>query len=254
MLKLTKYEFRKNLTSIIIVFLILAAAQIYFTVSCIFKEPDHAGLAAAMLITFSFISFLIVIIFGISTYNKELNSNSSYLIFMTPNSSFKIILSKLFYTFIFGCTLALVLVILSYIDVKMLAGLDGSPLDYLELIKMLITNMGIDYMSIVFSIITGLVSIIVSIFCIIALSYFAITLTSTMLQNKKFKNFISLIVFVVIGWLTTLISNKLPLIYDNPQTTVQAIVTLLPSIIFSLFVGAGCVWISAILLDKRVSL
>lgn len=254
MLKLTKYEFRKNLTNLIIVFLILAAAQIYFTFSCILKNTEHASIAVVLLVLFTSISFFIVVAFGISTYNKELNSNASYLIFMTPNSSLKIILSKMLYTFIFGCVLALILVFLSYVDVKMLTNLEGSPLDYLELIKVMMTNMGIDYMSVVFGIITGLVSIIVTIFLIIALSYFAITLTSTMLQNKKFKNFISLVVFVVIGWLTATIDNKLPYIYDNPQTTAQAIITILPSILFCLIVGAVCVWISAVLLDKKVSL
>ncbi|MDO5403192.1 MAG: hypothetical protein Q4F11_07110, partial [Eubacteriales bacterium] len=118
----------------------------------------------------------------------------------------------------------------------------------------LLASMGIEYISVVYAIITVMVSIIVSIFSFIALSYFAITLASTILQNKKAKSFVSVILFVAILTITELISDKLPVIYPNPETTIQAITTILPSILFSLLVGGASIWVSAVLLDKKVSL
>lgn len=254
MLKLTKYEFRKNLPSIIIVFIILMATQAYFTVSCLMDSETHSAIAIVLLVFLSSVSFVVVIAFGISAYSKELNSNSSYLIFMTPNSSLTILLSKLLYTFLFGCMVAVTLLILSFIDIKMLTGIIGSPFDYIEFIKGFLEGMGIEYMDIVYGIITGIVSMIISIFCFIALSYFAITLASTMLQNKKGKGFVSTILFIAILIVTGLISDKLPVIYPYPETAIQAIITILPSVVFDLVVGALSIWVSAVLLDKKVSL
>ncbi|MDO5403191.1 MAG: hypothetical protein Q4F11_07105, partial [Eubacteriales bacterium] len=135
MLKLTKYEFRKNPVNTVIVLLILLAAQLYFTASCILENLNHAAIAMVLLVFLASISFIVVIVFGINAYSKELNSNSSYLIFMTPNSPLKILLSKLLYTFLFGCMLAVILFTLSYADFKMISSITAAPLIYIDFIK-----------------------------------------------------------------------------------------------------------------------
>lgn len=254
MLKLTKYEFRKNLPSIIIIFLILAVAQGYFTISFLVHSIAHSAIASMILMIVGSISFIVVIVFGINAYDKELKSKSSYLIFMTPNSSLKIIFSKVFYTFIFGVILFTILISFSYIDVKMLASFADTSIDYTQIIKAVLASLGLDYMSIFYGIITGIVTMIISILFIITLSYFSITLASTWLQNKKVKGFISVVIFFIIMIATEWISHQIPTIYANPSTTFQAIISVLPSVIFELVISLGCIFGSAVLLDKKVSL
>lgn len=254
MFKLTKYEFRKNITSIIIVLLILFASQGYFTISFLTRNELHAAIASVILVIVGSISFIVVIAFGISAYEKELKSKSSYLIFMTPNSSLKIILSKIFYTFLFGVLLFALLFAFSYLDVRMLSSLSETPVDYVELLKLLLSSFGLDYMSIFYGIVAGIVTTIISILFVITLAYFSITLASTWLQNKKVKGFISVVIFFAIMIATEWISHKLPTIYADPRTTFQAIASVLPSVIFELVISLGCIFGSAVLLDKKVSL
>lgn len=254
MWKLTKYEFRKNLTSALIVLLIVAAAQIYYTISWALNDVNNTIIAASILLIVASISFIVIIAFGISTYSKELSSKSSYLIFMTPNSSLKIILSKMLYTVLFGLLLVILLAVLGLIDIQLMASMSGNPLNYIEILKELLSMMGIDYFTILYGIITGILSTLISLLFIVALTYFAITLSSTLLQNKKAKGFLTLFLFIVILLMTSWISNQLPVIYEYPANYFEAITTILPSVLFELVIMLGCIFGSAALLDKKVSL
>ena len=98
------------------------------------------------------------------------------------------------------------------------------------------------------------ITFLVTFFFLIALAYFAITLSSTALQNKKIKGFISVLLFCVLAFVTIRIANALPKPYDVPLTYTQALLSSLPADIFQLLVAIGCTIGSALLLDKKVSL
>ena len=99
MLKLVKYELRKNRTG---------------AVGAAGGDRRHRGLlphqhraleadtdviVSLSLLTFAMAaSSLAVFIFGVSSYSGELKRKSSYLIFMTPNSTLAVIVSKLLFT------------------------------------------------------------------------------------------------------------------------------------------------------------
>ena len=214
MLKLTKYELRKNLLGIGIVAGIICVLQALFMFFCLTENLNYTSLFGGLLIIAASVSYFIVFIFGVVTYYRELSSKSSYLIFMTPNSSLSIITSKLLYTLI----------------------------------------MGIDVVNIIINIVAGIISFLIAFFFLISLAYFAITLSSTALQNKKIKGFISVVLFCVLAYATIKISSLLPELYKNPDSLSQALMSSLPATIFQLLMVVACTFGSAVLLDKKVSL
>lgn len=242
MLKLTKYELRKNLLSIGIVAGIICVLQALFMFFCLTENINYTSLFGGLLIIAASVSYFIVFIFGVVTYYRELSSKSSYLIFMTPNSSLSIITSKLLYTLIIGIGISAIFI-----------GF-GDLADALKNFSEMLKIMGIDVVNIIINIVAGIISFLIAFFFLISLAYFAITLSSTALQNKKIKGFISVVLFCVLAYATIKISSLLPELYKNPDSLSQALMSSLPATIFQLLMVVACTFGSAVLLDKKVSL
>ena len=242
MLKLTKYELRKNLLGIGIVAGIICVLQALFMFFCLTENLNYTSLFGGLLIIATSVSYFIVFIFGVVTYYRELSSKSSYLIFMTPNSSLSIITSKLLYTLIIGIGISAIFI-----------GF-GDLADALKNFSEMLKIMGIDVVNIIINIVAGIISFLITFFFLISLAYFAITLSSTALQNKKIKGFISVVLFCVLAYATIKISSLLPELYKNPDSLSQALMSSLPATIFQLLMVVACTFGSAVLLDKKVSL
>ena len=248
MLKLTKYELRKNLLSIGIVAGIICVLQALFMFFCLTENINYTSLFGGLLIIAASVSYFIVFIFG------ELSSKSSYLIFMTPNSSLRIITSKLLYTLIIGIGISAIFIGFGVLDIFMMAGVFGDLADALKNFSEMLKIMGIDVVNIIINIVAGIISFLIAFFFLISLAYFAITLSSTALQNKKIKGFISVVLFCVLAYATIKISSLLPELYKNPDSLSQALMSSLPATIFQLLMVVACTFGSAVLLDKKVSL
>ena len=239
MLKLTKYELRKNLLGIGIVAGIIFVLQALFIFFCLTENLNYTSLFGGLLIIAASVSYFIVFIFGVVTYYRELSSKSSYLIFMTPNSSLSIITSKLLYTLIIGIGISAIFIGFGVLDIFMMAGVFGDLADALKNFSEMLA---------------GIISFLIAFFFLISLAYFAITLSSTALQNNKIKGFISVILFCVLAYATIKISSLLPELYKNPDSLSQALMSSLPATIFQLLMVVACTFGSAVLLDKKVSL
>jgi len=253
MLKLTKYELRKNLLGIGIVAGIICVLQALFMFFCLTENINYTSLFGGLLIIAASVSYFIVFIFGVVTYYRELSSKSSYLIFMTPNSSLSIITSKLLYTLIIGIGISAIFIGFGVLDIFMMAGVFGDLADALKNFSEMLKIMGIDVVNIIINIVAGIISFLIAFFFLISLAYFAITLSSTALQNKKIKGFISVVLFCVLAYATK-ISSLLPELYKNPDSLSQALMSSLPATIFQLLMVVACTFGSAVLLDKKVSL
>lgn len=240
MLKLTKYELRKNLLGIGIVAGIICVLQALFMFFCLTENINYTSLFGGLLIIAASVSYFIVFIFGVVTYYRELSSKSSYLIFMTPNSSLSIITSKLLYTLIIGIGISAIFIGFGVLDIFMMAGVFGDLADALKNFSEMLKIMGIDVVNIIINIVAGIISFLIAFFFLISLAYFAITLSSTALQNNKIKGFISVILFCVLAYATIKISSLLPKLYKNPDSLIQALMSSLPATIFQLLMVVAC--------------
>lgn len=156
MLKLTKYELRKNLLGIGIVAGIICVLQALFMFFCLTENLNYTSLFGGLLIIAASVSYFIVFIFGVVTYNRELSSKSSYLIFMTPNSSLSIITSKLLYTLIIGIGISAIFIGFGVLDIFMMAGVFGDLADALKNFSEMLKIMGIDVVNIIINIVAGI--------------------------------------------------------------------------------------------------
>ena len=98
-----------------------------------------------------------------------------------------------------------------------------------------------------------LLELMISFYFVVVLAYFAISLSSTVFQNKKFKWVVSSIIFIALYALIGYISFKLPTIGD-PTTLSEAFLAELPVLAFYLVCIIGGYVGSAVLLEKKISL
>ena len=99
MLKLMKYEFKKQMFSKIIIAAILGVLTLYFGIACVIDKETHAAIATMLIFTVMVFAGLYVAVESLSVYDKDLKTKQSYMLFLVPKSSYEILggTANLFY-------------------------------------------------------------------------------------------------------------------------------------------------------------
>ena len=161
MLKLSKYEFRKNRNFLLVIGIVFALLEIYFLAGIFMKDSGNSARALVFLFICAVVCFFSVFILAISNYSKELNSKSSYLIFMTPNTSLNIIFSKMFTILIIGLVSMTIICVTGYIDWKLLCQTFPDVELAADTVQSLFILSGTNSGSIIFGIITYVIEFII---------------------------------------------------------------------------------------------
>ncbi|MDO4547504.1 MAG: hypothetical protein Q4D04_05365 [Clostridia bacterium] len=253
MLKLVKYEFRRNLPGIIAIGLCVIAMQTYYLISINNKSPEHTITAAMLLFMATMMAVGVIFIYSISLYSRELASKSSYLTFMTPNSSTKILGAKLLSTLLLGMVIAVTLGAFAVWDITLLSRVFPEIDLYRMLAEQFLRQTEFSLASIGFAIGIIAIEFLIEFFTTVVLAYLAITLSSTVFQNRKFKGIISAIIFiglmVLVFYLNSLVSPSFVIV-----STMEMFVALGPifaiDLVFMIAAFMGSAW----LLKYKVSL
>ncbi|MBQ8639680.1 MAG: hypothetical protein IJ468_10980 [Lachnospiraceae bacterium] len=197
MLKLSKYEFRKNRNALLLLIAGLIFLQILYLLALNTKDDDYIFSAAGTLFLYALICYFSIFIFAVTNYYREINSRTSYLIFMTPVSPLRIVLSKMLTVLFLGIILAALLGVLGVWDIHLLASNYEEYTGMLDMINELLLEFGIKTDEIFSSILFTLLTFLLSFYSTIAVIYLCITLTATLLQNSRFKVIVSIVFFLL---------------------------------------------------------
>ena len=220
MLNLIKYEFRKNRMVLMIIGGGLLLLQLFYMFQIFtYKEEEEFWLpmSISFLSIYALVCFFTIFILAVSNYDKELKSKSSYLIFMTPNSSYTIIFSKM-------------------------------------MLRYILESLEIPVDKILLGALSALMIFLVYFFAIVSVVYLSITLSATFLQNSKLKGILSVALFLALTYGMGRVENLLPRLYQTPENALQAILSVLPAALFNLVVMVICIFVCGKLLEKKVSL
>ena len=276
MLKLLKYEFRKGLTAMLVMLGVTAALEAYFLYG-LYSGPEnevHAGLAAMLLVFMTFAMYVFVLIRGVTSYSGELKSRSSYLIFMTPNSTRKIMASKFLYPLVLGMVLALLYIALGALDVSLLLGHLGEWEDFLNEMQVFLKEMGVHVDQILFGALFAVIYMALSVLSFFAVAFLAVTLSHTFFRDKSWRWLMALVFYVGINYAIGAVNGLFPAVYeslhvmdapgvaniiaaygiDNTPELSELLIYIVPQALVSLAVILisffGCSW----MLEKKVSL
>lgn len=244
MFKLMKYEFRKQAFSKFVILFLLGLVELFFAFGMITNNDERVMTSIALFMVLAFGSILFISFECIITYSNDLKTKCSYMLFMTPHSSYSIIGAKALSTIIQILVAGASFLVVGFLDFMLMVA------KYSDLSKLLdylseIFQIKIDYSDVVIVIATILVSWIGT----VLLAFFSITLSTTFLANKRGKGFVSFIIFILMNYvINKVVSLALGSTMDYTRT--DFIFSILITAIFAAITYIGTAW----MLEEKVSL
>ena len=244
MFKLMKYEFRKQSFSKFIILFLLGLIELYFAYGIISNNEDRVMSSVALLLMLAFGSILFISFECILTYSNDLKTKCSYMLFMTPHSSYTIIGAKALSTIVQILLAGAAFLVIGLIDFTIMVTKYSDlsqMLDYISSIFAIQINYG-DVVIVFAAILTGWI-------CTVFLAFFSITLSTTFLANKRGKGFVSFLIFIGLNYLMSKVTT-LVLGSSLSYTHTDFIFNIIITVIFAAITYIGTSW----MLEEKVSL
>lgn len=246
MLKLMKYELRKQWFSKLFILIVVGIIEIGFLFGIAKDDSNSAGVAMGLMVFVAFVAIMFVSFECIMTYSKDLKTKQSYMLFLTPNSTYKIVGAKVVTSVAqIGITAAFMIAVVSmniFIVMLRYQNIEEMMKMLQEMIKE-VMGWDVDYGLILIALVAFLLEWISK----VIMGILAITLSATFLSNTKGKGIVSLILFFVLNYVVSKVGH---LIMPNSMVLFDQ---LMIDAIFMGFVIAIFYFATAWMLDKKVS-
>ncbi|MEL7649685.1 MAG: hypothetical protein AAGU76_16440 [Sedimentibacter sp.] len=202
MLKLIKYEFLRKYKLIAITVVSAAALNLFL------MTRGAAG-SASFLMLFPMVLAVMYVSDVIRMYSDDLNKKSGYMLFMTPNSGYKIIVSKLAAAVLEGLGILLLYFVFILINGAVMVYQTRRFIDFSEIMEdiniLLSGNIGINLGHIFIFLFAALVFVIGFIVTV----YTAMTIRKSIFSEIRFGGLLSFIIFIALNWALTYSSEKI---------------------------------------------
>lgn len=247
MLKLIKYEFRKQAFSKGVIFAIVALLEILFGIGILLSKENFIATSLGLLFIVGFGAMAFVAYESILTFSNDLKNKCSYMLFLTPNTSYSIVGAKVVTAALQVLVVGLGLLAFAILDATIVFA-KYSSIEQIKINIMIfleqVFNLNISVMDIFIVCLT----IIVSWISVITLAFFSITLSTTFLANKKFKGLVSFAIFIALNLLFSYIT-KLTIGEVTSYNQNDFILSTLYYLCFTVLTYFG----TAYMLEKKVS-
>jgi len=250
MLKLMKYEFRKQAASKGVILLLIGLIELLFFFGVIFSKEKILAISMGILVVFTYGSMFFMAFESIITYSNDLKNKCSYMLFLTPNTSYRIVGAKVAAAAIQIIVASLVFFGVFALNMAVLVAKFVALADFKTMCAKILQELFQLEINV-----PGVLSILALVttvwICTITIAFFSITLSATFLANKKFKGFVSLIIFIIINVFYNYIAD---LIFGNrvEMNKYYAIIYSLQSLYilaFTVLTYLSTAW----MLEKKVS-
>ena len=198
MTRLLKYEFRKTLFTKLVLLGLTAVIEAWYLVSLWKNRPDSEGVALVLLGLFG---ILFMGIQSVLTLHRDMNTRQSYMLFMTPNSTYRILGAKVLESglstllagaFFFGVVFA---------DVTALMARNQSVEETLSMLRDFLSAINENIRLNLGDILCYTAYVLASWLSTVFLAYLADIVSSSLLNGKRFGLLISFLVFLLLNYL-----------------------------------------------------
>ncbi|MBQ0000895.1 MAG: hypothetical protein KBT01_05080 [Clostridiales bacterium] len=198
MTKLIKYEFKKSMFTKYVLIVATLVAQLVFMFG-VLSEKDTSmtwgivGLVLCAIVGTSFIG-----IESILTMHQDLNTKQSYMLFLTPRSTYQILGAKVLQNGLSLLIVGAIFGILAIADFSfMVIKLDGLE-ELLDFAQMMLKQINMEITITRQEVFLGLFGAISSWMNMITNGYLAIVISATFFAGRKFSGLISFLIYIVL--------------------------------------------------------
>lgn len=258
MLNLIKYEFIKKSKLIVITLIMTLAINLLLI-------TRGAGGSVIFLSFFPMVMSVFYIVDIIKLYSDDLNKKSGYMLFMTPNSGYKIIISKILTAIIEGFALLLLYFIYVLINGAYILYVAGNNVNFSfnEIIysinNLLSGSLGFNLGHVFMFLITGLLFLV----SFLTTAYTAMTIRKSIFSEIKFGGALSFVIFLLINWAISSVSKEIFNIFTpyynfiditSRTTATDLVYIFMPINVLSLIQIVILTLCSGYLLEKKINL
>lgn len=194
---LIKYEFRKSWKMKGLILCFTAFFELLFLFGVWKLSEDVLAASITGLILTTICGLFLIGVYGIHVLSKDINTKQSYMLFMTPNSSYKILGAKV----IENCGSIIVsgvfFTVLAILDIMLLTVRYEDFKGLTELLSVVITGdvETLNYQTFGMACFDGVMSWVY----LICLGFLAVVICATILKGNRFNGLLSFIAFLVIS-------------------------------------------------------
>ena len=203
MLKLLKYEFRKTMFPKLILLAAFVIMEGIFLYGHWTGKEDTKALGMGLVLFTLFFSFLLLGILSLVTLHKDMNTRQGYMLFMTPNSTYRILGAK-----VAECGLSLLIAGAIGLGI---GALNFSMLsEVTKLITSLLENFGSNLVPDFPTLSSLLFNILSHLLCSVTTAYLADVISSSLLNGRKGNLAITFVLFILINYAVQKILTLVP--------------------------------------------
>lgn len=246
MLKLMKYEVRKTMFSKIVMLVITVVLEVLYLLGVFMKNDTMLAWGIMGLVSCAVIGIFYIGIESLVVFHRDLNTKQSYMLFLTPKSSYQILGAKVLENglsiFLAGAFFAAVTAIDVTVGLLYIGGLK----EFVDVLHKVAVSVRVDVditaLQAILTFFMGLAGWLQ----MIVVGDLAIVLSATVFAGKKYSGTVSFILFMVINFVIGRLVDLIPELgaYEF-QLTILIIITL--AIVALLYVVTG--WI----MEKKLS-
>ena len=251
MLKLMKYEFRKQAFSKLIIAVTLAAMLVLYAVMLIRGNADSAGITIGFIGMAMFIAVIFVAFECLSTYSKDLKTKQSYMLFMLPKSPRSILLSKILASAVQVIAILVVFTVVMFTcTAAFVARFDDIAVFINDLLDIFFNAKLSDIVNIRI-VLKGIILTFTLWLFLVTLALFVTTLANTVMNGSKFMTFVSVIAYFVFSIIIDKIESAIA--YCLLGNTAGGGLYILVCTVFYFIVDIALFFATAWLIDKKLS-
>ena len=212
MFKLMKYEFRKTWITKLILLGISAVLEVMYLIGLYGDKEDLLTIAILLLVITAVGGVLVIGLESVLTLHRDMNTKQSYMLFMTPNSSYKILGAK-----VLECGLSILVTgafffALGALDITLLFAKSGELSQIWDLIQDILESFTISGHAVAFDMQTMaavVFNLLTAWILAVTTAYLADVVSSALLNGKKFNGLLSFALFLLLTWFTDWTARKI---------------------------------------------
>ena len=215
MLRLLKYELRKTLFSKLVLLAVTVIAEAVFLYGYWGKHENSLLAGAVLLFFIALTGIALMGILSLATLHKDMNTKQSYMLFMTPNSSYKILGAK-----VLECGLSLLIAgafffALGVLDFSLLLGNTANKQIW-DMVNQFIHAINTEIKLDANHCAALIFNLLASWLCTVTTAYLSDVVSSSLLNGKKGNWIVTFLLFLAlnyaINWLTGLVPYSIGII------------------------------------------
>lgn len=219
MSKLMKYEFRKTLVVKLVLLGATALAEITFLIGLWGNKNDTTGTGALLLALLAFGGCIVIGLASVVILHRDMNTKQSYMLFMTPNSSYRILGAKVLENGLSIILTGACFFALGALDISLLFAHEGRLAELWDTVTRILNTMDKRLTFDLGTMASLTANLLASWISTITAAYLGVVISTALLNGRRLSGLVSFLLIVALLWLVSWIDRTVTASIASIQTT-----------------------------------